>query len=425
MSELGTWNPGRRPEWVSAVNRGEVPLIAEAARRPLDRESLMAEARAGLGLDAEVGAESLGTESPVAEPLDVLLRALEEEAQLTLVGRWLTRQFLVRLLQVRLQIDSYVRADPGVVDEEVAAPLFVTGPARSGTTILFGVLGCDPSLRAPEGWELLRPVPPPRPERYPDSGRVMLADTELRQMATVVSGLDAIHHYHGRMPKECVSTMSLAFLSEEFTARYRVPSYAAYLDNVSSLRPAYDVHRLVLQILQRRFPRQRWLLKSPVHLRAPRTLLDVYPDARLVVTHRDPLTVLPSTTSLIANLRWAHSDRVDFAEIGRFQGDLLHRELDGLVTACEDGTLDPARTCHVRYQDFTTAPLPRYRASTPSSVSNSTRRSRRRCAATWPSAPRTRSGPIEYAFSDLRIDLDEERNRFERYQSWFDVRVEG
>ena len=159
------------------------------------------------------------------------------------------------------------------------------------------------------------------------------------------------------MPKECVSAMSLAFLSEEFTARYRVPSYATYLDDVSSLRPAYEVHRLVLQILQRRFPRQRWLLKSPVHLRAPRTLLDVYPDARLVVTHRDPLTVLPSTTSLIANLRWAHSDRVDFAEIGRSQRDLLHRELNGLVTACEDGTLDRARACHLRYQDFMTAPL--------------------------------------------------------------------
>ncbi len=425
MSDDGTWNPGPRPEWVSAVNRGQVPLIAEVARRPLDREELIAEARAGVGFDAEVGADPLGTDSPVAEPLDVLLRALEEEAQLTLVGRWLTRQFLVRLLQVRLQMESYVRADPGVVDQEVTAPLFITGPARSGTTILFGVLGRDPSLRAPEGWELLRPVPPPQPERYPDSGRVMLADTELRQMATVVSGLDAIHHYHGRMPKECVSTMSLAFLSEEFTARYRVPSYATYLDDVSSLRPAYEVHRLVLQILQRRFPRQRWLLKSPVHLRAPRTLLDVYPDARLVVTHRDPLTVLPSTTSLIANLRWAHSDRVDFAEIGRFQRDLLHRELNGLVTACEDGTLDRARACHLRYQDFTTAPLRAVKSVYSQlgfELDPKVGEAMRRYLA---ERPKDAFGSHRYAFRDLRLDLDEERNRFERYQNWFDVPVEG
>jgi Sulfotransferase family len=348
MPVAGTWKPDPRPGWVVAVNRGQVPPIAEVARRPLVREDLVSEARAVLGCDDSVGGDAFGVDAPDSEPLDVLLRALEEEAGLTLIGRWLTRQFLVRLLQVRLQIDAYVRADPGVVDEDVSAPLFVTGAARSGTTILFGLLNCDPSLRAPEGWELLRPVPPPRPERYPDPGRVTLAESELRRMATVVSGLDAIHHYHGRMPKECVSTMSLAFLSEEFTARYRVPSYAAYLDGLPSLRPAYEVHRTVLQILQRRFPQERWLLKSPVHLRSPRTLLDVYPDARLVVTHRDPMTVLPSTTSLIANLRWAHSDHVDFAEIGRSLRDLLHRELDQLVTACEDGTLDPARTCHLR-----------------------------------------------------------------------------
>jgi hypothetical protein len=400
-------------------------LIVEVAERPLHREDLMAEARAGLGLDDETGRDSFGTEPAMAEPLDVLLRALDEEAALTIVGRWLTRQFLVRLLQVRLQMDAYVRADPGVLDEDVHAPLFVTGAARSGTTILFGALGCDPSLRAPEGWELLRPVPPPRPERYPDPGRVMLADAELRQMATVVSGLDAIHHYHGRMPKECVSTMSLAFLSEEFTARYRVPSYAAYLDNRSSLRPAYEVHHLVLQILQRRFPRRRWLLKSPVHLRSPQTLLEVYPDARLIVTHRDPLTVLPSTTSLIANLRWAHSDHVDFAEIGRYQRDLLQRELDGLVTACQDGTFDQTRACHVRYEDFTADPLRAVRsvyAHLGLALAPAVEETMRRYLA---ERPKDALGTHRYSFTDLRLDRDEERGGFERYQKFFGVPVEG
>ena len=425
MSDEGTWRPDPRPEWVSAVNRGQLPLIAEMAQRPLDRQGLMAEARAGLGFDDETVPGPFGTEATFAEPLDVLLRALDEEAELTILGRWLTRQFLVRLLQVRLQIDAYLRGDPAVVDEDVSAPLFVTGAARSGTTILFGLLSCDPSLRAPEGWELLRPVPPPRPERYPDLGRVMLADTELRQMATVVSGLDAIHHYHGRMPKECVSTMSLAFLSEEFTARYRVPSYAVYLDTLSSLRPAYEVHRLVLQILQRRFPRRRWLLKSPVHLRSPRALLDVYPDARLIVTHRDPLTVLPSTTSLIANLRWAHSDRVDFAEVGRYQRDLLHRELDDLVSGCQDGTLDRAHTCHVHYEDFVTDPLGAVQSVYTRlglELQPTVEEKMRRYLA---ERPKDALGLHRYSFTDLHLDEDQERRGFERYQRWFAVPMGG
>jgi hypothetical protein len=422
MTDMPTWKPEPRPEWVRAVNRGQVPVIAEVALRPLERDDLIAEARAVLGHDDRTGQGSLA-ESSVTEPLDVLLRALDEEAGLTILGRWLTRQFLVRLLQVRLQIDAYVRMDPGVVDEDVHAPLFVTGAARSGTTILFGVLSCDPSLRAPEGWELLRPIPPPTPERYPDAGRVTLAETELRRMANVVTSLDAIHHYHGRMPKECVSTMSLAFLSEEFTARYRVPTYAAYLDELSSLRPAYDIHRLVLQILQRRFPRRRWILKSPVHLRSPRTLLDVYPDARLIVTHRDPLTVLPSTTSLIANLRLAHSDGVDFAEIGRYQRDLLARELDQLVTACRDGELDPERTCHVRYEDFMSAPLDAVQVVYTHLGFELEPVVEDAMGRYLAERPKDALGVHRYSFTDLDLDSDEERSRFERYQEWFAVPV--
>jgi Sulfotransferase family len=425
MSIRGTWRPDPRPEWVAALNRGQVPPVTEIAMRPLVREDLVDEAQAALAFDDPSGQDRFGTDSPDAEPLDILLRALENEAELTLVGRWLTRLFLIRLLQVRLQIDAYVRADPGVLEEELDAPLFVTGAARSGTTILFGLLNCDPSLRAPEGWELLRPVPPPRPDCYPDLGRVTLAERELRQMATVVSGLDAIHHYHGRMPKECVSTMSLAFLSDEFTARYRVPSYAAYLDGLTSLRPAYEVHRVVLQILQRRFPRRRWLLKSPVHLRSPRTLMDVYPDARVVVTHRDPLTVLPSTTSLIANLRWAHSDHVDFAEIGRAQRDLLQRELDGLVTACQDGTLDPTRTRHVRYEDFMTDPMGAIRGMYAPFGFDLDPVVEERMDRYLAERPKDALGTHRYSFADLHLNLDEERSRFEPYQRWFAVPMEG
>ena len=97
----------------------------------------------------------------------------------------------------------------------------------------------------------------------------------------------------------------------------------------------------MLQILQRRFGDVHWVLKSPVHLAALPTLFAVYPDAQLAITHRDPLTVLASLTSLVATLRWAHSDRVDFAEIGRFHEHMWTRTLDDLVTASTDGSLDP------------------------------------------------------------------------------------
>ena len=86
--------------------------------------------------------------------------ALEEEARLTVIGRWMTRRYLLRLLEVRFQLAAYLTDDPGVRDEEVRSPILVTGAPRTGTTILYGLLSCDPALRVPEGWELLRPVPP-------------------------------------------------------------------------------------------------------------------------------------------------------------------------------------------------------------------------------------------------------------------------
>ena len=101
----------------------------------------------------------------------MLLPALEHEAELTVMGRWMTRRFLLRFLEVRLQLAAYVRDDPGVVDEEIRAPWFVTGAPRTGTTILHALLAQDPTSRVPEGWELLRPGPAPEPRTRRVRGR--------------------------------------------------------------------------------------------------------------------------------------------------------------------------------------------------------------------------------------------------------------
>jgi hypothetical protein len=254
--------------------------------------------------------------------------------------------------------------------------------------------------------------------------RIALADRELRLLAVVSSDLDAIHEYTGRMTKECLSAMSFAFRSEEFVSRYHVPTFAAWLFSCD-MGPAYDAHKLVLQVLQRRWPARRWTLKSPVHLHSLPALLDHYPDARIVITHRDPLSVLGSVTSLIATLRWAHSDCVDYAEIAQAHARLYHSDLDRLVTACSDGTLDPARVHHVRYADFMASPIDAVRGVYD--------------AFGWELGPGTDAGmrdylerrpqglhgPHVYSFEDLGLDRAEQRARFARYQEAFGVPDEG
>lgn len=423
-SSKGGWQPPPRPAWVQAVNRGDVVPITDVASRPLDPWHLLAEARAALGLDAAAGVGAIDGDDRFLEPLQVACAALEEEARLTLLGRWITRRYLLRLLEVRFQLAAYVASDPGVRDEDVHRPLVVTGAPRTGTTILYGLLACDPAFRVPEGWELLRPVPPPDPAHVPDPGRLALADAELRLMPSVSSGLDAIHEYSGRMPKECLSAMSFAFLTEELTVRYHVPSYAEHLRR-ADMAPAYEMHRLVLQVLQRRWGPTQWVLKSPVHLAALPTLLSVYPDARLVVTHRDPLTVLPSVSSLAATLRLAHSDDVDMTDLGRYHAELYGRYLDGLVDADEQGLLDPGRTHHGSYADFAAHPMGSVEATYESLGLELHPDVARSMAQHLAAKPKGHRGEHRYSFDDLGLDRADERARFARYTDHFDVPQEG
>jgi hypothetical protein len=415
-----SWEPPRRPEWVRAVNDGSILPIAEVAELPFTRDALLAEARATFGVP-DGGIADFGSDD-FLEPLDVLLPALEEEAELTVIGRWMTRRFLLRFLEVRIQVAAYVRDDPGVAEEEIREPWFVTGAPRTGTTILHALLAQDAASRVPEGWELLRPVPPPSadPHQFATDARIPLADRELRLPGQVAGELDAIHVYRGRMHKECLSAMSFAFRSEEFTARYHVPSYVSWYERCD-LRPAYDMHRLVLQILQRRWRDVHWVLKSPVHLSALPTLFAVYPDARLAITHRDPLTVLASLTSLVATLRWAHSDRVDFAEIGRYHDRMWSRALDDLVTLSTDGSLDPECVHHVHYADFMVdqiGVIDSLYTALGSSLTPDTADAMRAYLA---GRPKDQHGAHEYTFADLELDPVATRRRFARYQQHYSV----
>ena len=409
-----TWVPPERPDWVKAINAGLIHPMTETAQRAFSVSGLMAEAAATQGR-AGCSPSSFGDDS-FLEPLGVAVRALEEEAELTILGRWMTRRFLLRLLQVRLQLVDYVNEDPGVLDEQIVEPLFVVGAPRTGTTILHNLLAQDPRHRAPEGWELLRPVPPPTEEGFAADARIALADEELQLPQAVSSGLLRIHEYSGRMYKECLSSMSIAFRSEEFISRYHTPSYVTWLQGCD-MKPAYETHRLVLQVLQRRVPTTRWVLKSPVHLHSLPDLLDVFPDAHVVVTHRDPLTILSSVTSLIATLRWAFSDRVDVGELARYHADLYHGDLDRLV----DTALPLDRVHHIHYTDLLADPLATVSALYDRFGWDLTGGAESRMTTYNADHPQNRHGVHTYNFDGLGLDAVVERARFARYINHFNV----
>ena len=347
------WEPPEQPAWVGAANRGEIVLFADTD--PLDEAELRRDALARAGHDLD--ADHLFGSDDFRAPLKVAVSALEAEARLTPLGRWATRRYLSRLLDVRLQLEAWQTraavADPAQADQ----PVFVIGAPRTGTTVVHRLLASMPTLRAPEGWELLRPLPPPVPngdgtvdETDP---RLRLAASELEYPQMVSGTLTSIHAYSARMPKECLSAMSFSFRSEEFISRYDVPSYAAWLGS-NDLLPAYQAHRNVLEVLSHHDRHRHWVLKSPVHLQGIPELVATYPNARYVITHRDPAAVLASVSSLVCTLRSAFSDAVDPHAVGRYHAALYAASLDRLVDHVDTGLLPADRTVHVHHRDVIT-----------------------------------------------------------------------
>ena len=237
---------------------------------------------------------------------------------------------------------------------------------------------------------------------------------------TIVAGLKSIHAYGGRKPKECLSAMSFAFQSEEFTARYHIPSYAKWLES-SDMTPAYRMHRLVLQILQRRWSATRWVLKSPVHLHSLPVLLATYPDARVAVTHRDPIALLGSLTSLIANLRWAHSDHVDSAEIARGHHQRYRASFDALVDGVDAGRWPEAQFHHSLFEDFVDAPLDVVRGLYSHFGIPLGDREADAMRIALAENPRDAQGRHEYAAHDAGDSKADPRRDFRRYQKCFGV----
>jgi hypothetical protein len=208
-----------------------------------------------------------------------------------------------------------------VAKEKIVAPLFIVGLPRTGTTILHGLLEQDPTNRSPLSWEVQFPVPPATPETWETDPRIAEHQKILDQLFKLVPGFAAMHPMGATMPQECVAVFTMCFMSEQLQVQFNVPSYQAWLDE-QDMRPTYEFHRHFLQHAQSGGVQGgRWVLKSPAHLHLIETLLDVFPDARIVHTHRDPIKVCASVASLTATLRGASTDAIDLHEIGRQQLD--------------------------------------------------------------------------------------------------------
>jgi hypothetical protein len=290
---------------------------------------------------------------PFREGIDVLLGALARESgnppeRVAPIAANLVLPALVKRLRL---VDDRKRY-PQIASEEVTAPIVITGLPRTGSTHLQALLATRPGARSPLEWEMRLPSPPPEAATADTDPRI--AEVQLAIGARPgAARLQAIHPYGARRPEQCLGLIDWGFANQTYLAYQRIPTYYEWYLGADQ-RVVYEHHKRFLQHLQFRNPGD-WVLKWPKHLFGLDALLEVYPDARIIWTHRDPAKVIGSSVSFVGTLRAMNSPVFDPKRFGAEWSALeemgLHRGLSVRDRVGEDRFLD------VHYNDLITDPV--------------------------------------------------------------------
>jgi hypothetical protein len=250
----------------------------------------------------KTGLHDFGDES-FHEPLRIICELTRHGNPLTVPGRMLFMITLHERLTNKLKINAEISAHPEILQEEIKEPIFIGCLPRTGSTLLHRLLAQDPAHRAPLSWEASEPAPPPDPATYMTDPRIKKGDRIWKLLYYVAPEVKKIHESAGHLPEECFFLMNNDLISW-WVAVLTGDQYLDYLLDLDYTFP-YRLHKRQLQLLQWKFPKHRWVLKTPSHVFALSGLLDVYPDARFVHLHRDPLETLGSIASLFTKVRGA------------------------------------------------------------------------------------------------------------------------
>jgi sulfotransferase family protein len=278
---------------------------------------------------AQTHLEDFGDET-FREGLDLLVRSFQQEARLNATGEAVIYPRLAGHLVNRLQIEDWYRRCPEIDDVPIVDPLFGLSLPRTGSTVLSFLLAQDPDVRYLRQWESSQPCPPPSTVRGPDP-----------RMLTTTERVGAKEHVPSDVngPMECLDIMALDFKTQMYHAFGRIPAYVAWVTD-TDLTSTYRYERRVLKLLQWGERPRPWRLKTPAHMLWIDDLVHVFPDARFVMTHRDPTDVLLSVSDVYADIMGVFTDHLDREYIGRLNLEQWSTAIDRVIKFRENGGND-------------------------------------------------------------------------------------
>jgi hypothetical protein len=277
-----------KPE-LSDFQKGAL-AYADTLELDLSVEAVLAKASEETGLD-DFGPDDF------RERLALWLSEPDRDPDRTNLGRLMVFNDCVRHASNRLRIHRLLKEHPEIHDLEISAPIIVIGLPRSGTTHLVNLIAADSRLRSMPLWEGQAPVAEENATRGHDDPRWIRCQQAWEQMQAVAPLVAAMHPMNPDHVHEELELMLPDFASYNQEWVGRVPKWAAYY-RAHDQRPHYAYLKTALKILQWTMPRDRWVLKSPQHLEQMGPLVETFPDATFVVTHRDPVAVIQSAATM-------------------------------------------------------------------------------------------------------------------------------
>ncbi len=391
--------------------------IASAPEVAMREDAVLAAARQATGLS------DFGTDD-FRERLRIWLQSFDEDEGLGPLGRAGLFQDAVRYASMRLRFEDFTKRHPEVSEVRIDRPIVIAGLPRSGTTNLVNILAADPRLRSMPLWETMEPIPALQDQAAP--GEIDPRFKRTRDMwgafEALLPHMPAMHemapdHVHEDIELQGIDFSS--YLPEWLSRPHRWRDYYYAHDQT----PHYAYGKRVLQALTRLKGPDRWVLKSPPHMENLRPLITTYPDATVVVTHRDPVAVIQSAITMLAYGDRIRRRTIDLKALASYWID----RVEHLLRACvrDRDALPAAQSMDVRFDDYMAdqeSVIARVYAMAGLPL---TEEAKARIRTYMHANPRGKHGRVVYDLEgDFGVDVAELRERFGFYYERFSVRPE-
>jgi hypothetical protein len=332
------------------------------------------------------------------------------------------RTAMLGALATRLKTTAYLDQRSELLKRPIERPVFVFGIPRTGTTLLSNLLAADPARRSPLTWEIDDPVPPATSASLYSDPRALARLEEERKLLAAHPDMGKYYRNSAVFPNECMFFIQSDFKALIWEGRGRLPNYRDWLFHDADLTSTYQYHKRFLQLLQADAPGV-WNLKQPSHALWLETLLKIYPDARLIWTHRDPIAATASFCSLMRMGNGAFGAQPNPAWIAENYPWQAVQHADRIMNTREK--LGSDRIVDVHYADLMREPIQTmrklYRA-----LGDEFTGAAEAGMNTWiADNPQGKFGKHEYALAQFGLTADQVRSKFERYLSQHDVEAEG